>query len=317
MGVKKVIFLDAVHEVLEQRLSAAGFVCEHHYSSPRAEVLSILHAFAGIVVRSRLTIDRELFDSATQLEWIARSGSGLENIDLRTAEDRGIHVISSPEGNRDAVGEHVIGLTLAMLNQICTANTSVKDGHWLREAHRGRELKNLTFGIIGYGHMGSAVAEKLKGFGCRIVAYDKYKKGFGNQHVTEVALQQFYREADIVSLHLPQSADTYHYANEAFFGQFQKSIWFINTARGKNTHTAALLSALENGKVIGAALDVLEFEKASLEGLTDADSEILTRLKTLTQVLLTPHVAGWTTESYFKLSDVLADKILAQHQATR
>jgi D-3-phosphoglycerate dehydrogenase / 2-oxoglutarate reductase len=311
--VKKVLFLDTVHEILEQRLLGAGFVCEHHYSTSRSEVLSILPAFAGIVVRSRLTIDRELLTHASQLEWIARSGSGLENIDLNAAEERGIHVISSPEGNRDAVGEHVIGLTLALLKPLFAANASVKSGHWLREAHRGRELKNQTFGIIGFGHMGSAVAEKLSGFGCRILAHDKYKTGFGNQHVTEVTLEQLYREADIVSLHLPQSAETYHYANEAFFDQFQKSIWFINTARGKNTETAALLKALESGKAIGAALDVLEFEKASLEGLTDADSAVLIRLKSLPQVLFSPHVAGWTTESYYKLSDVLADKIIEHH----
>ena len=273
-----------------------------------------MHPYSGLVLRSRIPIDDAFMQSAPQLKWIARSGSGLENIDLPSAHARGIQVIHSAEGNRDAVGEHVIGLTLNLINKMCQANESVKNGHWLREAHRGRELKHMTFGIIGYGVMGSSVAEKLSGFGCQVIAYDKYKTGFGNTRVQEVDLAHLFQEADVVSLHLPQSSETFHYADANFFASFSKPIYFLNTARGKNVHTAALLYALQQHHVVAAGLDVLEFEKASLESLDVDDAATLQELMKLPNVLFTPHVAGWTEESYFKLSEVLAHKIIAFDQ---
>ncbi len=312
--MKKVLFIDSVHSILETRLAAAGYVCEHDLTSNREEIMHQMHKYDGLVLRSRIRIDEAFMQSAPQLKWIARSGSGLENIDLQAAQAHGIQVIHSAEGNRDAVGEHVIGLTLNLLNKMCEANHSVKNGHWLREAHRGRELKHLTFGIIGYGVMGSAVAEKLSGFGCKVIAHDKYKTGYSSGLVTEVELAQIFQETDVVSLHLPQSAETFHYADSNFFASFAKPIYFLNTARGKNVDTAALLHALHQHQVVAAGLDVLEFEKASLEGLDVNDAATLQELMKLPNVLLTPHVAGWTTESYFKLSDVLANKIIAFDQ---
>ncbi len=308
--MKKVIFIDTVHPILEERLSAAGYVCTHDYTSSKTELMHTLLDCCGIVLRSRIGIDRDILQAAPALQWIARSGSGLENIDLEAAQARGVAVINSPEGNSDAVGEHVIGLTLAMLNKFISGNTAVREGRWERELHRGRELKHLNFGIIGYGVMGKAVAEKLSGFGTRILAHDKYKTGFSAGRVEEVELETLFAEADVVSLHLPQNAETMHYANVDFFNRFAKPIYFINTARGKNVKTTDLVEALKNGRVTSAALDVLEFEKASLEGLDLADAEALRGLMAFPQVVFTPHVAGWTTESYFKLSDVLADKIL-------
>jgi D-3-phosphoglycerate dehydrogenase / 2-oxoglutarate reductase len=308
--LKKVLFIDSVHPVLQERLEAAGYQCVLDFRSPRESLLDQLHEFEGVVLRSRLAIDAEWLNRGTQLKWIARSGSGLENIDQKTADQLGIKIISSPEGNRDAVGEHVLGLTLNLLHKISQGNTSVRNGDWLREAHRGRELKHLTFGIIGYGVMGSGVAEKLSGFGSRIIAFDKYKTGFSSGTVEEVDLKTLQECADIVSLHLPQNEETLHFADTSFFSSFAKPIWFINTARGKNVKTTDLVEAIKNGRVSGAALDVLEFEKASLEGLELNQAQALTDLLNMDQVIITPHVAGWTTESYFKLSDVLADKIL-------
>jgi D-3-phosphoglycerate dehydrogenase len=308
--LKKVLFLDTVHPILQERLTAAGYTCIEELTITREEALTILPQFEGIVLRSRLRMDKEWFEKGSALQWIARSGSGLENIDINAAQASGVRVINSPEGNRDAVGEHVIGLTLALLNKIIAANNAVHQGHWLREAHRGRELKHLTFGIIGYGVMGSGVAEKLSGFGSKIIAYDKYKTRFSQGAVKEVDLKTLQAQADIVSLHLPQNEETLHFADSSFFAAFAKPIWFINTARGKNVKTTDLVEAIKNGRVTGAALDVLEFEKASLEGLDMDEAQALTDLLNMEQVIITPHVAGWTTESYFNLSDVLADKIL-------
>jgi D-3-phosphoglycerate dehydrogenase / 2-oxoglutarate reductase len=312
--LKKVLFIDSVHSILAERLTAAGYACEHDLQSSREDLMHRMHPYSGLVLRSRIPIDDAFMQSAPQLKWIARSGSGLENIDLPSAHARGIQVIHSAEGNRDAVGEHVIGLTLNLINKMCQANESVKNGHWLREAHRGRELKHMTFGIIGYGIMGSSVAEKLSGFGCQVIAYDKYKTGFGNARVQEVDLAHLFQEADVVSLHLPQSSETFHYADANFFASFSKPIYFLNTARGKNVHSAALLYALQQHHVVAAGLDVLEFEKASLESLDVDDAATLQELMKLPNVLFTPHVAGWTEESYFKLSEVLAHKIIALDQ---
>lgn len=308
--MKKVLFLDTVHPVLEERLRAAGFDCVHDYTSKADQLTDTLRDCIGLVLRSRITVDTALLAKAPALQWIARSGSGLENIDVAAAQARGVAVINSPEGNSDAVGEHVVGLALMLVNRMLSGNASVRAGRWERENHRGRELKHMNIGLIGYGVMGQAVAQKLSGFGARILAHDKYKTGFSSGLVEEVDLNTLFAEADLVSLHLPQNKETLHYANAAFFEQFAKPIYFINTARGKNVDTRALVDALSSGRVVAAALDVLEFEKASLEGLDLADAEALRGLMAFPQVVFTPHVAGWTTESYFKLSDVLADKIL-------
>jgi D-3-phosphoglycerate dehydrogenase len=250
-------------------------------------------------------------DAATNLKFIARSGSGLENIDVAYAESNGVKVYNSPEGNRDAVGEHAVGMLLMLLNNLRQADADVRAGRWPREENRGYEIAGKTVGIIGYGLMGSSFAQKLSGFGATVIAYDKYKTGYSSSIVQEVSLAELRLRADIVSLHLPLNAETHYFANTAFFQSFAKPIYFINTARGKNTETAALVDALKNGRVKGACIDVIEYEKASLEGLEqDPSLTAMRELITMSNVVLSPHIAGWTHESYEKLSSVLAEKIL-------
>ncbi len=287
-----------------------GFECVLKYSTPRQQLLNELSEYFGIVIRSRITIDKEILDAATQLKFIARSGSGLENIDVAYAKAKGVEVVNSPEGNRDAVGEHAIAMLLTMLNKIHVANEEVKSGLWHREKNRGQELSAKTIGIIGYGVMGSGLAEKLIGFGCKILAHDKYKTGFGNQHVQEVSMDTLCNEADVLSIHLPLNAETTFYVNDELVEKFKKPFYFINTSRGKNAKTSAIANGISSGKILGACIDVLEYEKASLEGLDfDHMPEDLKYLMNSNKVIITPHVAGWTEESYFKLSNVLADKI--------
>lgn len=309
--MKKVLFLETVHPILEEKLLAAGFSCEHDYSSTYESLREKIAGYSGIVVRSRITLDSAILQYATSLEWIARSGSGMENIDVVYAEQRGIRCINSPEGNADAVGEHVLGMLLMLQNKLHLANQEVRSGIWRREENRGTEIKDKVFSIIGYGVMGSSVAQKLRGFGCEILAHDKYKTGFSNEFVRESDLDEIFNRSDIVSIHLPLNAETTHYANDVFFESFRKPIIFINASRGKNTDTSALSRAIDKGMVSGACLDVLEYEKSSLEGLDISGvPEALRNLFESQRVVFSPHVAGWTHESYMKLSLVLAEKIL-------
>lgn len=320
-------FLDTVHPALEEALQSAGITC-HDATGMTREQLLIHHdrpdnpPIQGLVLRSRIRLDAEIFQALPNLKWVARSGSGLENIDLDTAQSQGVAVYSSPEGNRDAVGEHVVGMLLNVLNKMRSGDASVRARQWEREAHRGRELKSLTVGIMGYGHMGSAVAERLSGFGCKVIAYDKHKEGWGESpsaepplpHVQPVGWNAFCQEADVVSLHLPWTSETKGLVGDAWLNGFDKPVILLNTSRGPIVQTAALLRALEKGRVTDACLDVLEFEGRSLEGLeglSDPESrQAFEQLLAHPQVLLSPHVAGWTVESYVKLSSVLAEKIL-------
>jgi D-3-phosphoglycerate dehydrogenase len=311
--MRKILFIESVHGILRERLEKAGYICDEHFEMSRNDLMKILPQYFGIVVRARITIDREFIDAATQLRFIARSGSGLDNIDVAHAHSRGISVINSPEGNRDAVGEHTAGMLLMLLNNLRQADHDVRAGKWPREENRGTEIAGKTIGLIGYGLMGSSFAEKLQGFKANVIAHDKYKKDFDDEFVKEVSLEELYANADIVSLHLPLTPETRYYANDAFFDRFKKPIIFINTARGKNTETAALVNAMKSGRVKGACLDVIEYEKMSLEGLENTkDAEAMRYLVSSPHVVLSPHVAGWTHESYYKLSDVLAEKILGE-----
>lgn len=306
----QVLFLDSVHPILEKALTAKGYACQHDYLCTPEALLQKIESFTGIVVRSRITVDRALLEHALNLKWIARSGSGLENIDTASAKELGIQVFSSPEGNRDAVGEHVIGMLLMLLNRLHFANAEVKAMQWNREKNRGLELASLTVGIIGYGHMGSALAQKLKGFGCRIMAYDKYRKGFGSEDVQESSLEVICEKADVVSIHLPLSDETKYFVNQQFISSMKKPFFLVNTARGQHVDSTALVEGLKSGSVRGACLDVLEYEKRSLEGLDVTElPEALRYLLQSDEVVLSPHVAGWTEESYEKLSLVLAQKI--------
>jgi D-3-phosphoglycerate dehydrogenase len=309
----KVLFLDAVHEVLEQRLKRAGWSCDHDYACTYDELMLKINLYDGLVIRSRLRLDATVLAKAPSLKFIARSGSGLENIDVSFAKKTGIRVYSSPEGNRDAVGEHALGMLLMLLNHLKRADSEVRNGAWRREANRGTELAQRTVGIIGYGHMGSAFAEKLSGFNCRIVAYDKYKVIHpADQAVEQVTLAELQQEADVISLHIPLSEETHHFIDDAFIAGCSRSFVLINTARGRHVDSAALRRGLDSGAVSGACLDVLEHEQHSFEALSaDADNEVVESLLNSDRVLFSPHIAGWTHESYFKLSNVLADKVLA------
>lgn len=308
----QVAFLDTVHEVLWERLTAAGMSCHHAEKVSREDVLAgALNQCEGVVLRSRLTVDTALLDALPGLKWIARSGAGLDNIDVSEAKRRGVRVFSSPEGNAVAVGEHAVGQLLMLLHKLGAADRHVRGGGWDREGHRGLELEARTVGIIGFGNMGQSFARCLRGFGCRVLAYDKYTSGFeGTWGVEECSLDQLREEADAVSIHVPLTEETRGMVNTGWLNQLRRPCHLLNTARGEVVDTEAVLGALDSGVLLGAALDVLEFEKRSLEGLAERPPA-LERLLEHPKVVLSPHVAGWSVESYFKLSDVLADKILA------
>lgn len=307
----KVMFLDTVHEVLEERLNAAGFECVDASTWSFEQCLTDLHDAFGIVIRSRFPMNAQLLDAAPELQFIARSGAGMENIDEAYCEKRAIRLFNAPEGNRNAVGEHALGMLLSLLNKIHTSDQEVRRGKWDREGNRGTELDGKTVGIIGYGNNGKAFAKKLRGFDVTLLAYDKYKTGFGDDFVIEATLEAVLRKSDVISFHIPQNEETIWFADSEFFDGLGKPVYLLNLARGKIVETKALIQALESGGVIAAALDVNEFEKSSFESFFDGDMpEGLKYLLESDKVLLTPHIGGWTHESYFKLSDVLADKIL-------
>lgn len=305
-----VLFIDSVHPILWEKLNENHFKCIDGTKWSKTQIFDVLPEINGVVIRSKFTIDKSFLEKSPNLKFIARSGSGLENIDVEEAKRIGIKIFNSPEGNRDAVAEHVLAMILCLFNKIVQGNAEVRQNQWNREQNRGLELKHQTFGIIGFGQMGSAVAERLAGFGCKILAYDKYKKGFGNQLVNEVSLEEIWQQANIVSFHVPYNTETHNYFNNQFITQMQKPFYVVNTSRGKILNTANLVEGLKTGKVMGACLDVLEFENANLK--LGETNEIFEQLKNFENMLLTPHVAGWTIESYYKLSAVLADKILAE-----
>lgn len=297
----KVLIADRTHSVLEERLRAAGFEVsvepDHDYES----LARAAQGCDGLVVRSKVIIDKEFVDRVPSLRCIGRVGAGMETIDVEYAEGKGVRCLNSPEGNRDAVGEHAVGLLLAMLNNIARADSEVRRGLWQREANRGYELGPLTVGIIGYGNMGQAFAKRLSGFGCNTVIYDKYKE-IGS-------LDEVHRVADVVSFHVPLTDETRHYLDAQFIDTMAKPFFLLNTSRGAVVDTEALVQGLENGKVRGAALDVLEYENMQADSLGDVPVA-LRYLMQSPRTVLTPHVAGWTVESKYKLAAVLADKII-------
>ncbi len=306
-----VLFIDSVHSVLAEDLTQAGYHCVLNEQDTAEELSHNFQNIVGLVVRSRWVLNPDIIDLFKNLKWIARSGSGLENIDLEHCKKNNIAVFSSPEGNADAVGDHVLAMTLAMTRKIVEADASVKSNLWLREQHRGIEIKGKTFAIIGLGHMGQSVAERLAGFGCKIIAHDIALEISPMANVKLVSLDEIFAQADFVSIHLPLAPINKHYANQRFFDSFEKPIFFINTARGQHCVTADLLEAIRQGKVRVASLDVLEFESAQLK-VEQEKNPIYQALLSNPKVLLTPHIAGWTVESYYKLSKVLSDKILRQ-----
>lgn len=312
MADKQVIFIDSVHPVLEQKLEQAGMVCLQHTKTNFETLQTILQEAYGIVIRSRFTIDSDFLKFCPNLKFIARSGSGLENIDTKACKDLGIRVYNSPEGNRNAVAEHALGMLLSLLHKIQKADKEVRQGEWNRESNRGEELDGKTVGIIGYGNNGAAFAKKLRGFEVRVLAYDKYKSGFGDHFVQECTLNAILEQADVISFHIPQNKETRSFLNKEFVSSMQKPFYLLNLSRGKIVDTAALVEGLQKGKIKGAGLDVLEFESKSFESFFEQELPgSFSYLINSENVVLTPHVGGWTSESYVKLSSVLADKILA------
>jgi D-3-phosphoglycerate dehydrogenase len=306
----KILFIDSNHPLLHTSLQKAGFTCDLQYDWTREEIIKHLHNYEGVVIRSKIKFTKDVIDAAPALKFIARVGAGMENIDVVYAESKGIVCLHAPEGNRDAVAEQALGMLLSLFNNLCRANREVREGKWIREGNRGVELHGKTVGIIGFGNMGSAFAERLKGFGVKILVHDKYKKGFGNELVTECAMPEIFDKADIISLHIPLTEETHYLVNDAFLESCKKNIYLINTARGKCVDTAALVKHITSGKVLGACLDVLEYEAVSFEQL-DAKQlpDAFQYLIASDKVMLSPHIAGWTHESNEKLAAVLVEKI--------
>lgn len=308
----KILHLDTNHPLLINQLNDSGFVNDEDYVSSKEQIEAKIHDYDGIVLRSRFTIDKQFLDAAKNLKFIGRVGAGLENIDCDYAKKKGVHLISAPEGNSNAVGEHALGMLLSLFNKLNKANYEVRNGKWLREENRGLELDGKTVGIIGYGNMGKAFAKKLKGFDVEVLCYD-IKGNVGDENAIQVSLNEFQEKVEVVSLHTPQTPLTLNMINTEFINQFVNPFWFLNTARGKSVVTQDLVLALKSGKILGAGLDVLEYEKASFENLFSSElPEAFQYLIKSENVLLTPHVAGWTLESKEKLAQTIANKIKAQ-----
>jgi len=306
----KILHLDTNHPLLINQLKDLGFTNDEDYSSSKEEIQNKIQGYEGIIIRSRFTIDKRFLDKATSLKFIGRVGAGLENIDVVYAKEKGVHLISAPEGNRNAVGEHTLAMLLSLFNKLNKANAEVRQGKWLREENRGIELDGKTVGIIGYGNMGKAFAKKLRGFDVEVICYD-IKDNVGDENCKQVLLKEFQEKLDVVSLHTPETPVTLNMINADFINQFAKPFWLLNTARGKSVVTKDLVEALQSGKILGAGLDVLEYEKSSFENLFENKSmpQAFQYLIKADNIILTPHVAGWTIESKEKLAQTIVDKI--------
>jgi D-3-phosphoglycerate dehydrogenase len=310
----KILHIDSNHPLLWEQLQKAGFHNEADFTSSKQEVEAKIENYHGIVIRSRFKIDKTFLDKAINLQFIARVGAGLESIDCDYATAKGIHLIAAPEGNANAVGEHAIGMLLSLFNNLNKANNEVKSGQWKREANRGHELEGKTVGIIGYGNMGKSFAKKLRGFDVTVLCHD-ILPNMGNENATQVSLSELQERADVLSLHTPWTPETDKMINSDFINKFKKPFWFINTARGNSVVTTDLVEGLKSGKILGAGLDVLEYEKLSFETLFEGEKPpAFEYLLNAENVLLTPHIAGWTFESHEKLAQVIVDKICKIYQ---
>lgn len=309
----KILHLDANHPLLINQLNDLGFTNHEDYTSTKADIQQKINQYDGFIIRSRFSIDKTFLDAATNLKFIGRVGAGLENIDCDYAQSKGIALIAAPEGNRNAVGEHSLAMLLSLFNKLNKGDKEVREGKWLREDNRGLELDGKTVGLIGYGNMGKAFAKKLRGFDVKVLCYD-LKPNVADANATQVTLSQLQDQADVLSLHTPETPSTINMVNAKFINGFKKPFWLINTARGKSVVTSDLVNALKTGQILGAGLDVLEYEKSSFENLfTDNKMpEAFKYLINADNVILSPHVAGWTIESKEKLAQTIVDKIKSQ-----
>lgn len=304
-----ILIVDDIHPIFMEKVEAFGYLCDYRPLIKPNEALQILGDYDGLVMRSKFKLNRDYIDAGKNLRFVCRAGAGMDNIDEAYAAEKGIVLINAPEGNMDAVGEHAVGLLLALMNNFNIADAQIRDGSWQREANRGYELKGKTIGIIGYGFMGRSFARKLSGFEVNVIAYDKYKTGFSDQYAREVSMEEIVKHSDVLSLHIPLTPETNGLVNEEYLFHFKKPLFLINTSRGKAVQIRSVLNAITRGKILGAGLDVLETEKfPSL-----AEQEWFDDLKHSGKVILTPHVAGWTFDSYRKISEVMAEKLRLVH----
>ncbi len=310
MHSMRVLLLDKNHPLITEQLSAKNFILEEDFSSSYDEVCGKIENYDGMIIRSRIPLDQNFLEKAKNLKFIARVGAGMENIDIPVAEKLGIQLINSPEGNRDSVAEHVIGMLLILMNRLFIASQEVKNGIWLREENRGDELLGKIVGLIGYGNMGKATAKRLSGFGCKVIFYD-ILPDLSDEFAEQVSLDELKERAEIISLHIPLTEQTYYMIDGPFIADMKHDFYFVNTARGKNVETKSLVEALRSGKVKGACLDVLEYEKSSFENL-ETENEDLKYLLESEKAIVTPHIAGWTVQSKRKLAQVIVDKIITQ-----
>lgn len=301
----KILIVDDLHPIFKESATAMGFEVHDRPLITRAETLDVIADYDGIAVRTKFKIDKELMQAGANLKFVARAGAGMDNIDVPFAKQQGIELLNAPEGNMDAVGEHAIGMLLALMNNFRQADIQIRNGVWDREGNRGYELKGKTVGIIGYGFMGQSFAKKLAGFGVHVIAYDKYKTGFSDEYAKEVSMEEIVKQCDVLSLHIPLTEETRQMIDDEYLFHFRKPIFFINTARGEVASVSAILKALDQGKILGAGLDVLQVEK--FPALVEQDW--YNELKSSDKVILTPHVGGWTFDSYRKISEVLIDKL--------
>ncbi|HZY39474.1 MAG TPA: 2-hydroxyacid dehydrogenase [Mucilaginibacter sp.] len=301
----KILIVDDIHPIFIDKAEAMGYHCDYRPTIKPDEALLIIGDYEGLVMRSKFKLNRQYIDAAANLRFVCRAGAGMDNIDEAYAAEKGIALINAPEGNMDAVGEHAVGMLLSLMNNFNVADAQVRSGSWQREANRGYELKGKTVGIIGCGYMGHSFARKLSGFEVNVIAYDKYKTGFTDQYAREVSMEEIVKHSDVLSFHVPLTPETNGLVNEEYLFHFKKPIFLINTSRGKVVQTRAVLNAIKQGKILGAGLDVLETERFPAL----AEQEWFDELKRSGKILLTPHVAGWTFDSYRKISEVMAEKL--------
>ncbi len=310
--MKKVLFIDSTHPSLVEGLEKAGFSCDYFPEFKREDFIRIIEGYEGVIIRSKIKLDEEILSHAKKLKFIGRVGAGMENIDVDYAENHGIACMNAPEGNRGAVGEQAVGMLLMLFNHLLWADAEVRKGIWRREENRGLEIEGRTVGIIGYGNTGGSFARKLQGFRPKVIAYDKYKTDFSDAYAQEATMEKLFEECDVVSLHLPLTDETRFLVDDDFIGKFKKPFFLINTSRGKIVKTDDLVRNLKSGKVLGACLDVLEFEGLSFESLNqDNLPKAFMELVQMDNVVLSPHIAGWTHESNLKLSATIVRKVKA------